>query len=281
MQAARDHKYTDLIRSFMNPFNTKSIEKKASTKTDDVEKSQELVTSDGTYILPTIQTSGETNRQINSENVDPDRDLVEKTNNLRKSLGLKPWKTNENQAKNINATVHKKQQKFKCSDCDYTSSKNEYVIDHIKKSHQKTFKCNQCDYTNTVKKFVINHMKITHSITPKKSQHSLQNAKLFKCTECDYSNIINDYVMKHMQIVHDKSFECKKCDFKTKEKTEYFKHVEAHENPYKCYECDYENVSVENVYKHIKETHAGCYDSNNSSNKEESLNHIKELQGYS
>ena len=57
-------------------------------------------------------------------------------------LGLKPWKTNENQAKKSNITVLKKQQKFKCSDCDYTSSKNEYVIDHIKKSHQKTFKCN-------------------------------------------------------------------------------------------------------------------------------------------
>ena len=114
MQPNKDYKSADFIlctnsSTFTNLFSTHNIEKKKNVCT---------VTSDGTLALSSIQTSSETNKQIDSENVDPDRDLVEKTNNLRKSLGLKPWKINENQAKKSNTTVHKKQQKFKCSDCD-------------------------------------------------------------------------------------------------------------------------------------------------------------------
>ena len=107
-----------------------------------------------------------TEEVTNTENIVPDQDLIEKTNKLRRSLGLKPsWKSDESKEKVVKTPQKKPKPKklFQCGDCDYNSADMRSVNSHIRRLHRKPYKCDKCDYTNPSEKFVLNHIKMSHS----------------------------------------------------------------------------------------------------------------------
>ena len=106
-----------------------------------------------------------TEKVTNTENIVPDQDLIEKTNKLRRSLGLKPWKSDESSEKVVKTSQKKPKPKklFQCGDCDYNNADMKSVNSHIRRLHRKPYKCDKCDYTNPSEKFVLNHIKMSHN----------------------------------------------------------------------------------------------------------------------
>ena len=106
-----------------------------------------------------------TEKVTNAENIVPDQDLIEKTNKLRRSLGLKPWKSDESSEKVVKTPQKKPKPKklFQCGDCDYNNADMKSVNSHIRRLHRKPYKCDKCDYTNPSEKFVLNHIKMSHN----------------------------------------------------------------------------------------------------------------------
>ena len=113
--------------------------------------------------------------ETNTENIVPDQDLIEKTNKLRRSLGLKPWKSDESSEKVVKTPQKKPKPKklFQCGDCDYNNADMKSVNSHIRRLHRKPYKCDKCDYTNPSEKFVLNHIKMSHN--PSSQVDSIQD----------------------------------------------------------------------------------------------------------
>ena len=116
-----------------------------------------------------------TENVTNTENIVPDQDLIEKTNKLRRSLGLKPWKSDESSEKVVKTPQKKPKPKklFQCGDCDYNNADMKSVNSHIRRLHRKPYKCDKCDYTNPSEKFVLNHIKMSHN--PSSQVDSIQD----------------------------------------------------------------------------------------------------------
>ena len=76
--------------------------------------------------------------------------------------------------------IHKESQHgtntFKCDDCDYESSRNEYLKRHIKRQHSNVdFNCSKCEFSSKSKDSLRYHT-IVHS-----------NNMFFQCEKCDYT----------------------------------------------------------------------------------------------
>ena len=130
--------------------------------------------TDSGILIKKIQPKIHERVHINDKN----EDLDEKTDNLRKSLGLPPLKSkkvNQKDCESVHedenlsdATVHEEKKLFKCSGCNFSAPEIESVTKHVKEIHQagppkvakKLFKCSECSYSHLNNENVIMHIKV-------------------------------------------------------------------------------------------------------------------------
>ncbi|XP_033110333.1 zinc finger protein 335-like isoform X2 [Anneissia japonica] len=136
------------------------------------------------------------------------------------------------------ASVHPKEQKFKCSVCNFvTSHRHKYNI-HMKQHGRMDeidegdiFSCDKCDYQTIYRNDLGTH----------KMKH--QGEKPYKCQHCDFQSIYRHSLIHHVSSKHDKirPFKCKYCDHSTARRQDLLTHLGKHEEErrFKCDLCDY------------------------------------------
>ncbi|XP_075976116.1 uncharacterized protein LOC142976569 [Anticarsia gemmatalis] len=128
---------------------------------------------------------------------------------------------NEQRLKIHIAEVHDKVKQFKCSQCDYTSTRKEQLKMHMR-SHtgDKPYACDVCEYRSGDHNALRRH----------KKQHSKEN--VYKCKHCPYKTIQSTVFATHMITKHPSVntdiHRCTYCPFKTVNKDKYMLHLTTH-----------------------------------------------------
>jgi hypothetical protein len=144
---------------------------------------------------------------------------------------------------------------YKCPDCDYKSSTNGNLQQHIIGVHNKikNFECTypDCDYKCSANGNLQKHIKFVHD-----------KIKDFECPDCDYKSSTNENLKKHINGVHNKikNFECPDCDFKSSTNGNLQQHIIRVHNKIKNFECTYPDCDYKcsangHLQRHIKFVH--------------------------
>ena len=183
-------------------------------------------------------------------------------------------------------SVHLKQKRFKCSDCDLKSyysqkirkhksnehSDNDWKIERItcgdcffnKGDHQcqenyieeKIYNCNQCDYTTYQKGYLGRHKKIHAGEKP------------YKCNQCNYASHHKWGLDSHVKTHNQKIFKCKNCSFSCQWLHNLFLHnkrehkkistnfaLELDGKVSNCTHCDFKGKAYHHLKRHIEAVH--------------------------
>lgn len=158
---------------------------------------------------------------------------------------------------------------FKCEQCSFGSKSKSVLTIHIGKAHQtlvNMFECDQCLYKTKYKRYFQKHV-LVHEKVIKKEEPSPPNTfdhtKLMLVSE----NYLFDQTKLQLQKVVRKRrrhsgpnrlwiFKCNQCEYETKKKLEYEKHILVHKLGYemeqlKCHQCAYETMNVLYYKKHM------------------------------
>ena len=136
---------------------------------------------------------------------------------------------------------------FKCDECDYVSSRGEYLKKHVRDQHgTKTFNCGLCDYSWHAKSRLQNHVKRVHS-----------NA-LYQCAKCDHVAKRRNSLSSHMRIHHEMTrYKCKTCEKIFKDRRQLKIHIlNKHEGVvWQCTICPFKAASPLILAEHMKHFH--------------------------
>ncbi|XP_061188786.1 uncharacterized protein LOC133196960 [Saccostrea echinata] len=162
----------------------------------------------------------------------------------------------EKESKGAIATVLKKGDSWKCSNCSYTTNARGNCVRHTY-THAlfKKFGCPTCSFRAKCSRGVKNHMQNCHpgerirfkiytenSNSPKKSCH------------VDKIKPKEKVIWTPPQPI---SFQCQECGFISERKSSLSKHINAKcFTPLKgCSECDFTSINEENIAEHVKNSH--------------------------
>jgi len=145
--------------------------------------------------------------------------------------------------------------KFKCDECNFETSKWEYVKKHKKKIHfdekNGSVICDQCSFIAENARALRKHV----------DEH---NMSAFPCSQCDYKTKNEQLLQKHIDKKHSNRdpFLCDECDFTTYCNT-YLKHhiTVVHRGiRFSCKECEYEAKTKYCLYEHVRKRHSKIVD---------------------
>ena len=133
-----------------------------------------------------------------------------------------------------NTKNHERNKPFKCTKCDKTFRRIEYLKRHVKVHvEQKLFKCDQCTKQYTTKKGLEYHL-LVHT-----------GERSFKCEICNKTYKSIGSLRRHFKIhkrgsVKNKPFECYQCFKRYSSKITLRYHLMDHfgDRPYKCQICN-------------------------------------------
>ena len=99
--------------------------------------------------------------------------------------------------------IHRKEFRFKCSQCPKQYAINSELSFHIQSCHKdKSLQCPHCDATYSVKKYLNTHIKLNHnpdSVKKKKEKNRTQ----YYCPLCDKQFSFQMDMKKHVKAVHE------------------------------------------------------------------------------
>ncbi|CAH0549301.1 unnamed protein product [Brassicogethes aeneus] len=169
--------------------------------------------------------------------------------------------------------VHKNHDltQFKCSQCDFTTLKNNHYIQHLKIHDKKNhFKCQFCQYSSALSKSLNAHIFSKHRLENTGENKIELTGKVYECTKCPYSTLIKYHFNTHMKaclkLKNDKSYECHLCEYKTIHKNHLTIHIRSHNEikKLKCLFCSFQTKIKNNLDRHILAKH---FELLNESNK--------------
>ncbi|KAK5638263.1 hypothetical protein RI129_012558 [Pyrocoelia pectoralis] len=136
-------------------------------------------------------------------------------------LGITTSDSDERASNNFNNVVNdtKLENLFKCSDCNYSTTKLVHLKMHMRKhSADVPFKCKLCDYTTAKKGNFVVHLR----------NHT--GEKPYKCALCGFTCKQFIHLKRHIKnhVNEDELFGCSKCDYKTGEGRELEIHIKTH-----------------------------------------------------
>lgn len=140
--------------------------------------------------------------------------------------------------------------KFKCDECNFETSKWDYVKKHKKKIHfdekNGSLICDQCSF-------------IAESARALRKHVDEHNMSAFPCSQCDFKTKNEKLLEKHIDKKHSNRdpFLCDECDFTTNCNT-YLKHhiTVVHRGVrFSCRDCEYEAKTKYCLYEHIRKRH--------------------------
>ena len=147
-------------------------------------------------------------------------------------------------------TVHaKKESKFNCEICNFSTSFQSNIQKHVKRVHEEKT-CVQCDFVTENVMELKKHIISAHSKKPK-----------LKCEQCDFETEERKRLTQHVNNVHGEK-SCDQCDFVTENCMELKKHIKsAHPTKpskkptLKCEQCDFETEERKRLTQHVKRQH--------------------------
>ena len=121
--------------------------------------------------------------------------------------------------KQHNQGLHKKNHKYMCEDCAYSSPSQSQLKEHIKAVHDKIRDnvCGECDYSASCKETLKRHIEAVH-----------KKMKNHVCGECGYGAPKKSTLKRHRETVHnvgEKKFTCDFCSYKAYIKDNLRRHV--------------------------------------------------------
>ena len=149
-------------------------------------------------------------------------------------------------------TEHRPSNKqFECPICNYTSSSETDIGQHIEEKH--AFKCKECD-----NEFLTSAELISHDY----EQHRTNNVDSSTlpttiCRKCGHRFSSKSELNTHTTSVHGTSsnkYDCPICNFRSPSEAEVNKHIEEN-HIFKCKDCPVECSSQEELLTHRSETH--------------------------
>lgn len=141
--------------------------------------------------------------------------------------------------------------RYKCPNCDFTTSRKTGLTDHINAVHEKVkpYMCQHCSHTFASNGNLTQHIHAVH-----------EKLRPFICQYCSYATSSQPNLRKHIKAVHHKirDFKCELCPFDAASKQLLVRHVKAvHEKikAYKCKYCQYECAKGYNMKVHVRHVH--------------------------
>ena len=140
-----------------------------------------------------------------------------------------------------------------CKECDFTTSREDFLNLHQSKNHEIVFKCEDCSYEGKTLSHVKEHKNAIHvnkincnlcnKVISKYSlkMHLLshdEHKKIFKCTMCEKEFGHPMSLKNHKETVHDRlRFECNQCSYQATQKSHLKTHKQSIHQGVK-YPCD-------------------------------------------
>lgn len=157
----------------------------------------------------------------------------------------------------------KKNRKYSCDYCEYTSNIKKIITRHIKicvrqKNLTSSFMlyCNQCKYHTLEKSNLIRHIELKHSSLTNKSYKCDKCEKIYssQMTLCQHSKICGLSKDFRYSVAR---FSCDHCNYKSDKKPSLTIHIRAKHLPpdpnlYKCKKCDRSYANRSNLNRHSK-----------------------------
>jgi KRAB domain-containing zinc finger protein len=150
-------------------------------------------------------------------------------------------------------TVHAKSQDNKCNHCDFKTTRNDHLINHIKKKHKETWesnekdplevehhKCDQCSFGTTKKEDLNIHIKTMH----------LEKEVSNKIRDFNISTTFSDKILNLFHGTTQLPQEREKSGIQ-ETGMEVLKEIKDH----KCDQCDYASPSEINLKEHVGKAH--------------------------
>ena len=152
-------------------------------------------------------------------------------------------------------SIHIKK-KFPCISCDFKAASKRLLLYHTQAKHTNIkFPCSTCPFIANSGAGLSHHNYSTHS-----------NNSQFICRICGLERSSLSKLISHKRGCHGKSFDCKKCPYKTKLKTNLHTHCERnHEDGQIGYICKYCKIFTNNrgtLTQHISYTHSKVTETN-------------------
>ena len=149
---------------------------------------------------------------------------------------------------------HKKDDSYKCEDCNYQSPSNYSIKAHMARVHGKgrLFECNKCAYKALQKSHLKVHMLARHG-----------EGECIKCDLCDYKTPYPSFLSNHTKKVHkhlaQENVDNTSGSLTSKRKScmrkSYKMSVQIKGDVYKCEDCDYQNPKKAQLLIHMAESH--------------------------
>ena len=114
-----------------------------------------------------------------------------------------------------------KKETYLCPKCQYKSTANRYLINHMQSAHSHiVLKCSQCSFVSKSKLSLYNHVRFYHK------------EKVQKCKTCEYFCLNTNDLKKHSQIYHEGlRYKCRYCLERFPTKGKKRKHQNNVHNP--------------------------------------------------
>ena len=135
---------------------------------------------------------------------------------------------------------------YACNQCDFKTSHENNMRNHITSIHVPKYACNQCVYYADHKSNLSNHIK---------SKHEGVN---YACDICSYEAVTKGNLKIHIKSIHKGGkYSCNQCDFKASLSYSVILHRKAkHEGvKYPCNECDKQFMHQKSLTGHIRFIH--------------------------
>ena len=143
---------------------------------------------------------------------------------------------------------------YACRFCDYTNPKVNVLLVHTKKEHGKgsfSYSCGFCKY----KSGPVN-METHLSHEHESSFNRKLDRELLNCSKCDFQHISHRRLVRHTKTVHS-MYECSKCDKGYPKRSQLNVHImQAHQDfTFDCKKCDFKTKHESALYRHGQSFH--------------------------
>ena len=168
---------------------------------------------------------------------------------------------------------NKMENKFRCTDCGYSSYNKHYLKQHVDLVHHadRPFKCPFCDYAGKRSHSLKEHLVVHSNAKPhtccycnaafSKKGHLTSHIKMHaikKEVNCgDYEVHADPYIPCPREKKTDKSsqvYVCEVCEYSTRIKCDIESHMLSHDciNVFRCYGCNYMSIHMDEIMDHVK-----------------------------
>ena len=133
---------------------------------------------------------------------------------------------------------HTSTQDISCPHCDYKTTDEKYLTEHIKQKHNN--QCEHCDQNFTQKSNLLEHQRSDHVVSTN------------QCMMCKLYFATNNELERHIKEEHSQL--CEVCEETFATRSELVNHVDLNHS-FKCNYCEIVTTTMEKMGKHVEDCH--------------------------